>query len=178
MGPRTRVEIRDLDTHDSVARTLAFDDDETHLAVGFADGAAAVYATADGTTVASWQAHEADVWARQGRRPAAERRGRTDPSGSSPRRAPRSRRATRGEFQPIVALAVHPSGESVRASIGGPRAELLELDLLAPEGCPTGARRTSPAEPATRMTPDLRIRTLAVTHPQRCGTRTWCARPT
>ena len=119
----------ELGSHDSVARTLAFDDDESHLAVGFADGSAAVYATADGTSVAAWHAHDADVWALAwlGDRllsGGGEGSVRLFTSQGAPIAASDPR-----EFQPIVALAVHPGGESARASIGGPRAELLELDL-------------------------------------------------
>ena len=125
----SRADIRDLATHDAVARTLAFDDDEKRLAVGFADGYVAVYTITDGSTVAAWRAHEADVWALAwlGDRLLSgggdgSVRLFTSEGASIAASDPR-------EFQPIVALAVHPSGEAVRASIGGPRAELLELDL-------------------------------------------------
>jgi WD40 repeat protein len=125
----SRADIRDLATHDAVARTLALDDDEKRLAVGFADGYVSVYTITDGSTVAAWRAHETDVGAvvwlgdrlLSGGADGSLRLFASDGAAiaaSDPR-----------EFQPIVALAVHPSGETVRASIGGPRAELLEFDL-------------------------------------------------
>ena len=117
-------------TRDAVARALAFDGEETRLAVGFADGWVAVFDTATGTGAASWQAHDGDVHALAwvGDRlvtGGAEGSVRVFDAGGQAMAS-----SEPSEYQPIVALAVHPDGDLLRASVGGPRAELLEFHLM------------------------------------------------
>lgn len=118
---------------DSSVRAMAFDAGEDRLAAAFADGSVTIWSTATGGVAGRWPAHQGDIgaltwvgerlvsggedgtvrlWAADGESLAT----------SEPR-----------EFQPIAALAVHPGGSLLRASVGGPRAELLEFELAVRE---------------------------------------------
>ena len=119
----------DLVTRDASVRTVAFDLGESRLAAGWADGSVTVCSTTDGAVAASWSVQDADVqavaWVGDrllvGSADGTVRlftAGGEALGGSDPR-----------EHQPIVALAVDPGGGLVRASVGGPRAELLEFRL-------------------------------------------------
>jgi len=120
---------REWATPDAAVRALAFDSTESRLAVGSADGTVRICSSPDGGIAATWQAQPADVYALAwagdrlitGGGDGTVRLWDAD-GGALGATDPR-------EFQPIVALAVHPDGSVVRASVGGPRAELLEIDL-------------------------------------------------
>lgn len=114
---------------DSSVRAMAFGPGEDRLAAAFADGSVAIWSTADGGVVETWPAHQGDLgalaWAGEllvsGGEDGTVRLWSTD---GTPLAASEPR-----EFQPIVALAVHPDHSLLRASVGGPRAELLEFEL-------------------------------------------------
>ena len=117
----------------AVARALAFNDGESRLAAGFADGTVAVLDTATGATEATWRAHDGDVHALAwvGDRlvtGGAEGSVRVFAVGGGAGGEAMASSEPR-EYQPIVALAVHPDGVRLLASVGGPRAELLEFQL-------------------------------------------------
>ncbi len=119
----------ELATRDAVARALAFDAGEGRVAVGFADGWVSVFDTETGATAASWRAHDGDVHALvwvggQLVTGGAEGSVRVFAVGGEALASSEPR-----EYQPIVALAVHPDGDRMLASVGGPRAELLEFRL-------------------------------------------------
>jgi WD40 repeat protein len=112
------------------ARAVSLDPDRSRVAVGWADGQVTVCGV-DGSAASTWRAHDTDALVVSWLDDRVLTGGddgtvRLFSADGDPIAASRPR-----DFQPIVALAVHPDRTTVRASVGGPRAELLEFELPA-----------------------------------------------